>query len=94
LGTDAISDGQFRMQDYFLVEALDSAFDRDSRATSHPLFFEIRKAEDVSEAFDSITYSKGASVLRMIRAVMGEKAFKNGLNVSQIVRNFNFDSFE
>ena len=69
------------MRDYFIIEALDSAFDRDSRATSHPLFFEIRKAEDVSEAFDSITYSKGASVLRMIRSVMGEESFKNGLNV-------------
>ncbi|KAL3101234.1 hypothetical protein niasHT_027990 [Heterodera trifolii] len=81
LGTNAISDGMFRMDDYFLVEALDSAFDRDSRATSHPLFFEIRKAEDVTEAFDSITYSKGASVLRMIRAVMGEEHFKKGLNI-------------
>uniref|UniRef100_A0A183BZM7 Peptidase_M1 domain-containing protein n=1 Tax=Globodera pallida TaxID=36090 RepID=A0A183BZM7_GLOPA len=81
LGTDAISDGLFRMDDYFLVEALDSAFDRDSRITSHPLFFEIRKAEDVTEAFDSITYSKGASVLRMIRAVMGEEHFKKGLNI-------------
>uniref|UniRef100_A0A914NGX9 Aminopeptidase n=1 Tax=Meloidogyne incognita TaxID=6306 RepID=A0A914NGX9_MELIC len=81
LGTDAISNGGFRMRDYFIIEALDSAFDRDSRATSHPLFFEIRKAEDVSEAFDSITYSKGASVLRMIRSVMGEESFKSGLNI-------------
>uniref|UniRef100_A0A1I8C2U7 Peptidase_M1 domain-containing protein n=1 Tax=Meloidogyne hapla TaxID=6305 RepID=A0A1I8C2U7_MELHA len=81
LGTDAISNGNFKMREYFIIEALDSAFDRDSRATSHPLFFEIRKAEDVSEAFDSITYSKGASVLRMIRAVMGEKSFKSGLNI-------------
>lgn len=58
LGTDAISDGALRMQDYFILEALDSAFDRDARATSHPLYFEIQKAEDVIEAFDSITYSK------------------------------------
>jgi aminopeptidase N len=67
--------------EYFLIEALDSAFDRDARATSHPLFFEIQKAEDVSEAFDSITYSKGASVLRMISAVMGEANFRRGLNI-------------
>uniref|UniRef100_A0A915D473 Aminopeptidase N n=1 Tax=Ditylenchus dipsaci TaxID=166011 RepID=A0A915D473_9BILA len=81
LGTHAISNGNFRMDEYFLVEALDSAFDRDARATSHPLFFDILKAEDVTEAFDSITYSKGASVLRMIRAVMGEEYFKKGLNI-------------
>lgn len=64
-----------------MIESLDSAFDRDARATSHPLYFEIDRAEDVTEAFDSITYSKGASVLRMIDAVMGEKCFKKGLNV-------------
>uniref|UniRef100_A0A915MXS0 Aminopeptidase n=1 Tax=Meloidogyne javanica TaxID=6303 RepID=A0A915MXS0_MELJA len=92
LGTDAISNGGFRMRDYFIIEALDSAFDRDSRATSHPLFFEIRKAEDVSEAFDSITYSKGASVLRMIRSVMGEESFKSGLNVRFEIFNFIYKS--
>lgn len=80
-GTDAISDGAFRMQDHFLLESLDAAFDRDARATSHPLHFEIQKAEDVSEAFDSITYSKGASILRMIMAVMGEEYFKKGVNI-------------
>jgi hypothetical protein len=34
LGTDAISDGQFRMGDYFLVEALDSAFGGLNQLTS------------------------------------------------------------
>ncbi|KAH7711631.1 peptidase family M1 containing protein, partial [Aphelenchoides avenae] len=96
VGANAISDGKFRsvstgfvhkepdlvLQDeYFVFDALDGAFDRDSRATSHPLYFEISKAEDVSEAFDQITYDKGGSVLRMIRAIMGEENFKKGLNI-------------
>ncbi|CAK5093200.1 unnamed protein product [Meloidogyne enterolobii] len=81
LGTDAINNGSFRMRDYFNIKDLSTAFDRDSRTTSHPLFFEIQKAEDVNEAFDPITYSKGASVLRMIRSVMGEEYFKSGVNV-------------
>lgn len=57
-GTDAISDGKFRMDEYFVYDAQDEAFSRDARATSHPLSFPIDKAEDVSEAFDSITYDK------------------------------------
>ncbi|CAK5073542.1 unnamed protein product [Meloidogyne enterolobii] len=81
LGTDAINNGSFRMRDYFNIKDLSTAFDRDSRTTSHPLFFEIQKAEDVNEAFDPITYSKGASVLRMIRSVMGEEYFKSGVNI-------------
>uniref|UniRef100_A0A1I7VXG5 Aminopeptidase n=1 Tax=Loa loa TaxID=7209 RepID=A0A1I7VXG5_LOALO len=58
LGTDAISKGSFRMGDYFLQDAVYSAYRRDGQATSHPLSFPIDKAEDVSEAFDAITYNK------------------------------------
>uniref|UniRef100_A0A914DTK8 Aminopeptidase n=1 Tax=Acrobeloides nanus TaxID=290746 RepID=A0A914DTK8_9BILA len=78
-GTDAISDGAFRMDEYFVYDAQDEAFGRDARASSHPLAFPIEKAEDVTEAFDTITYDKGGSVLRMIRAIMGEKYFQKGL---------------
>ncbi|KAI6237348.1 Aminopeptidase N [Aphelenchoides besseyi] len=81
LGTDKISDGKFRMDEYFVIEALSSAMDRDARATSHPLYFEISKAEDVSEAFDAISYDKGASILRMVKSIMGEKAFKEGVTI-------------
>jgi hypothetical protein len=63
IGAAAISDGKFRMDEYFVLDALSTAFDRDSRATSHPLIFEIDKAEDVSEAFDSITYDKVTSLV-------------------------------
>lgn len=43
---------------YFLQDAVDKAYRRDGRATSHPLSFPIDKAEDVTEAFDAITYAK------------------------------------
>ncbi|VDK47972.1 unnamed protein product [Anisakis simplex] len=81
LGADAISQGNFKMGEWFLVDALELALDRDARATSHPLHFRIDKAEDVSEAFDDITYDKGASIIRMIQEVMGEENFKKGLNI-------------
>ncbi|KAK0409588.1 hypothetical protein QR680_004640 [Steinernema hermaphroditum] len=80
-GANAISDGKFRMEEYFLYDSLDNAFLRDARATSHPLYFPIDKAEDVSEAFDSITYDKGGSILRMIREILGQEKFKKGLNI-------------
>uniref|UniRef100_A0A7E4VIV5 Aminopeptidase n=1 Tax=Panagrellus redivivus TaxID=6233 RepID=A0A7E4VIV5_PANRE len=79
-GVDAI-DPQYKMNDYFLLDALDNALARDSMATSHPLSFPILKAEDVSEAFDQISYDKGASVMRMLRTVLGEANFKKGLNI-------------
>lgn len=69
------------MDQYFQIDALHNAFDRDARASSHPLVFEISKAEDVIEAFDSITYDKGGSVLRMVQFVMGEENFRKGLTI-------------
>jgi len=79
-GVDAI-DSSFKMDDWFVKDSLAVAFERDAMATSHPLSFPIEKAEDVSEAFDSISYDKGASVLRMLSNVLGEENFKKGLNI-------------
>lgn len=54
-------------------------------ASSHPLSFQIDKATEVLEAFDSISYDKGASVLAMLSAVIGEKTFKKAVTVSFIL---------
>lgn len=51
-------DNKFRTEEAFVIDAMSNAFNRDARATSHPLIFNIDKAEDVVEAFDSITYDK------------------------------------
>lgn len=81
LGADAISKGNFRAGEYFLNDAVDTALRRDARASSHPLIFPIDKAEDVSEAFDDISYDKGGSIISMIQHVMGSENFKKGLNI-------------
>ncbi|KAE9554353.1 hypothetical protein FO519_002412 [Halicephalobus sp. NKZ332] len=80
LGVDSI-DSTFKMDDWFVKDSLSIAFERDAMATSHPLSFPIEKAEDVSEAFDSISYDKGASILRMLSNILGEENFKKGLNI-------------
>ncbi|CEF69449.1 Peptidase M1, membrane alanine aminopeptidase, N-terminal domain and ERAP1-like C-terminal domain-containing protein [Strongyloides ratti] len=79
LGSDAISDGKFRQDEYFISEVLQNAMKSDSKATSHPLFFPITKAEDISHAFDVITYDKGASFIRMLKNVIGEENFVEGI---------------
>ncbi|KAK5981992.1 Aminopeptidase [Trichostrongylus colubriformis] len=62
-----------------LIGATESALQADSLATSHPLSFKIDKPVEVEEAFDTISYSKGASLLGMIAALMGEKNFNKGV---------------
>ncbi|KFO53440.1 Aminopeptidase N, partial [Corvus brachyrhynchos] len=54
----------------------------DALASSHPLSFreeEINTPAQISEVFDSIAYSKGASVLRMLSDFLSEDIFKQGL---------------
>jgi len=80
IGTDVV-DPSFKMEDWLIKRYLSSAFKKDAMATSHPLSFPIEKAEDVSASFDTITYDKGASVLHMLRNILGKEDFEKGLNI-------------
>lgn len=54
----------------------------DALASSHPLSSpaeEINTPAQISEVFDTISYSKGASVLRMLSSFLTEDLFKKGL---------------
>ncbi|ORY35316.1 peptidase family M1-domain-containing protein [Naematelia encephala] len=48
--------------------------------TSHPIITPIEDEAQLSTAFDTITYDKGASVLRMIAEVVGENVFLRGVS--------------
>ncbi|XP_069481325.1 aminopeptidase N-like [Ambystoma mexicanum] len=54
----------------------------DALASSHPLTSreeEVNTPAEISELFDSITYSKGASVIRMLSGFLTEPLFVEGL---------------
>ncbi len=57
----------------------DSALQLDSLKTTHPIEIEIHHPNEITEIFDVISYSKGASILRMIADYLGEKDFRDGL---------------
>ena len=63
----------------FTTDHLASALRLDSLKSSHPIQVPIAHAEEVEQVFDAISYSKGASVIRMIKAVLGMKNFQTGL---------------
>jgi puromycin-sensitive aminopeptidase len=41
----------------------------------------IAHAEEVEQVFDAISYCKGASVVRMLYAVLGHDDFRSGLQL-------------
>lgn len=67
------------MWDQFTTDHLASALRLDALKSSHPIQVPIHHAEEVEQVFDAISYCKGGSVVRMIRAVIGPAAFQTGL---------------
>jgi cytosol alanyl aminopeptidase len=55
------------------------AFDADSLATARQIRNPIEASHDVHNAFDSITYSKGASVLQMFESYLGHEVWQRGV---------------
>ena len=56
-----------------------SAMQEDARDGTHPIVTPINDVLQASSAFDSITYSKGAAVIRMLESYLGEDAFRDGV---------------
>lgn len=56
-----------------------SAMEGDSRAVGRPIMQRITRNEDVTSAFDGITYRKGGQVLEMFEGFLGEERFRQGV---------------
>jgi aminopeptidase N len=55
------------------------AMSLDARATTHPIVQKIETVEQISQAFDTITYQKGEAVIGMLESMLGEDAFRTGV---------------
>lgn len=63
----------------FVADILAPALELDALDSSHPIEVEVGHPSEVSEIFDSITYNKGASIIRMLHAFIGTENFQSGL---------------
>jgi aminopeptidase N len=61
------------------VDGREAAMARDSLATTHPVVQHVATVEQASQAFDSITYQKGAAVIRMLERYVGQDAWRDGV---------------
>ncbi|KAM8988593.1 puromycin-sensitive aminopeptidase [Ara ararauna] len=66
---------QFVSADYTRAQELD-ALDN-----SHPIEVSVGHPSEVDEIFDAISYSKGASVIRMLHDYIGDEDFRKGMNL-------------
>lgn len=62
------------------VETLAGALGRDCLRNTHPIEVKVESPDEIEQIFDAISYGKGAHVLRMIEAYVGEEAFRKGVS--------------
>ncbi|CAI6095111.1 unnamed protein product [Clonostachys chloroleuca] len=63
----------------YVVNDLQSALNLDSLRSSHPIEVPLKRASEINQIFDAISYQKGSSVLRMISVYLGEEVFLKGV---------------
>lgn len=73
-------ESQFQLKDAFVTEILHSALDADALADTHPMSNpEVHSPDDIGDMFDTISYKKGSSVVRMLQHTLGNEQFFYGL---------------
>ncbi|HEX8655677.1 MAG TPA: M1 family metallopeptidase [Allosphingosinicella sp.] len=61
------------------IDTRESAMRLDSLATTHPIVQRLETVEQISQAFDDITYEKGEAVIAMLEDYVGEDAWRAGV---------------
>jgi puromycin-sensitive aminopeptidase len=65
-----------------------SALRLDGLKNTHPIEVAVANPSEINEIFDSVSYSKGASVLRMLSEYLGAETFRKGL--SQYLKKYKY----
>ncbi|CAM4517877.1 unnamed protein product [Leuciscus chuanchicus] len=92
LGADH-AEPTWNIKDQIILYDLQRAFSVDSLTSSHPLSRkeeEVNTPSEISEMFSTISYSKGAAVLKMLSEFLTEPVFAKGL--SNYLNQFAFGS--
>ncbi|KAI9751636.1 MAG: hypothetical protein M4579_005983 [Chaenotheca gracillima] len=70
---------EWKVWQSFVTDNLQSALSLDSLRSSHPIEVPVKRADEINQIFDAISYSKGSCVLRMISKYLGEDTFIEGI---------------
>lgn len=79
----------WKMFQQFVGSVVHTAFSFDGLATSHPVYVPVYNPDEINEIFDTISYDKGASIIRMMRFFVGDSTFQKGLQNYLSGRQFN-----
>jgi len=78
LGVNSVQPS-WKIFDRFVVDELHDVLSLDCLKNSHPISVEVNDPNEISELFDHVTYSKGASIIRMMTHIIGQDTFLKGV---------------
>ena len=78
-GVDSQKPG-WNIFDFFVLDEMHDVFNLDCLRSSHPISIKVNDPSEIREIFDAISYSKGASVIRMLTHIIGIEIFKKGMH--------------
>jgi aminopeptidase N len=61
------------------IETRERAMARDALPTTHPIVQHLATVDEIDQAFDAITYSKGESVIGMLESYVGSEPWRRGV---------------
>ncbi|XP_063230541.1 uncharacterized protein LOC134535398 [Bacillus rossius redtenbacheri] len=69
----------WRLEEQFVLACVRAALTADSSGSSHPMTVEVADPDEISAIFDTISYQKAASVIRMMKHFVSPETFRRGL---------------
>ncbi|KAA1467278.1 leucyl aminopeptidase [Dentipellis sp. KUC8613] len=72
---------EWKFDSEFITEHLNRALRLDAKLSSHPIEVNCPDANQINQIFDSLSYAKAASVLRMLLKYVGEDKFLKGVSI-------------
>ena len=70
---------EFKIEQSDFVESVLRALEEDGCEATHPISVPIKKANDINQIFDAISYSKGSSLIAMMVNYVGFDTFMKGI---------------
>ncbi|KAG8134499.1 hypothetical protein E2320_007602 [Naja naja] len=77
MGVNATEEN-WQMLDQILIDDLFPVLKDDSLVSSHPITVNVSSPDEITSVFDGISYSKGASILRMLEDWISPENFRAG----------------
>ncbi|KAF7648502.1 hypothetical protein LDENG_00156040, partial [Lucifuga dentata] len=78
------------MRDIMIISDVLPVMVDDALLSSHPIIVNVSTPAEITSVFDAISYSKGASILRMLEDWMGKDLFRDGCR--KYLKDFRFQN--